>query len=52
MLEGIADAADLGRPVIAVFAADAPDGIELDGATTRATGQVVRGFRDLSSRKQ
>jgi hypothetical protein len=24
MLEGIADAADLGRPVIAVFEADAP----------------------------
>lgn len=52
MLEGIADAADLGRPVIAVFEADAPYGIELDGATKRATGQVVRGFRDLSSRKQ
>ena len=50
MLEGIADAADLGRPVIAVFEADAPYGIELDRATKRAAGLVVRGFRDLSPR--
>lgn len=50
MLEGIADADDLGRPVIAVFEADAPYGIELDRATKRATGLVVRGFRDLSAR--
>ena len=50
MLEGIADAADLGRPVIAVFEADAPYGIELDRASKHATGMVVRGFRDLSVR--
>ena len=50
MLEGMADAADLGRPVIAVFEADAPYGIELDHATKRATGLVMRGFRDLSTR--
>ena len=50
MLEGIAEAADLGRPVIAVFEADAPYGIELDRATKRAISRVVRGFRDLSAR--
>lgn len=48
MLEGIAEAADLGRPVIAVFEADAPYGIELDRVSKRATSRVVRGFRDLS----
>ncbi len=50
MLDGIAEAAELGRPVVAVFEADAPYGIELDGATKRATRQVVRGFRELSVR--
>lgn len=49
MLEGIADAADLGRPVVAVFDADAPYGMELDRATKRATGFVLRGFRALSA---
>ncbi len=50
MLDGIAEASDLGRPVIAVFDADTPYGIELDGATKRATREVVRGFRELSVR--
>jgi hypothetical protein len=50
MLEGIAEAAELGRPVIAVFEADAPYGIELDRASKRATGAVMRGFRELSTR--
>lgn len=50
MLDGIAEAADLGRPVIAVFEADAPYGIELDRAAKGATRQLVRGFRDLSAR--
>lgn len=50
MLEGIAEAGDLGRPVIAVFEADAPYGIELDRASKHATSLVVRGFRDLSAR--
>ena len=50
MLDGIAEAADLGRPVIAVFEADAPYGIELDRASKRATEALVRGFRDLSVR--
>jgi hypothetical protein len=50
MLEGIADAAELGRPVVAVFEADAPYGIELDAAAKRATGQLMRGLRELSTR--
>jgi hypothetical protein len=50
MLDGIAEAADLGRPVVAVFDADAPYGIELDRASKRATEALVRGFRDLSVR--
>lgn len=52
MLEGIAEAGDLGRPVVAVFEADAPYGIELDRVAKRATGEVVRGFRDLSGRSR
>lgn len=52
MLEGIADAAELGRPVVAVFEADAPYGIELDRAAKQATRLVVRGFRDLSAGKR
>jgi hypothetical protein len=50
MLDGIAQAAALGRPVIAVFDADAPYGIELDPAAKRATERLVRGFRDASAR--
>jgi hypothetical protein len=49
MLDGIAEAAELGRPVVAVFEADAPYGIELDRAAKRATGALVRGARDLSA---
>jgi hypothetical protein len=50
MLEGIAEAAELGRPVIAVLEADAPYGIELDRAAKGATRQVVTGFRGVSAR--
>jgi len=45
MLEGIAEASELGRPVIAVLDADAPYGIELDRSAKSATSEVVRGFR-------
>jgi hypothetical protein len=50
MLEAISESYELGRPVIAVFDGDAPYGIELDRASKRATGQVVRAFRELSVR--
>ena len=50
MLEGIAEASELGRPVVAVFEADAPYGIELDRAAKRATSHLMRSFRDLSVR--
>jgi hypothetical protein len=50
MLDGIAEASELGRPVIAVFEADAPYGIEVDQATKRATRQAVLGFRRLAAR--
>ena len=50
MLDGIAEASELGRPVIAVFEADSAYGIELDRAAKVATRQVVQGFRDLSVR--
>jgi hypothetical protein len=48
MLEAIAESDGLGRPVIAVFDADAPYGIEVDRATKRATEQLVRGFRAVT----
>ena len=48
MLDAIAEADDLGRPVIAVLDGDAPYGIELDGKSKRATGQLVRGFREAT----
>lgn len=48
MLDGIAESYELGRPVVAVFEADAPYGIELDPKSKRATSQVVRGYRDLT----
>lgn len=48
MLDGIAEAADLGRPVVAVFEADVPYGIELDRAAKQATSFLLRGFRDQS----
>jgi hypothetical protein len=50
MLEAIAESDGLGRPVIAVFDADAPYGIEVDRATKRATEQLVRGFRAVTVR--
>lgn len=50
LLEGVAEASDLGRPVIAVFEADAPYGIELDRAAKRATGHVLKSFRELAVR--
>jgi hypothetical protein len=50
MLDGIAQAAALGRPVTAVFDADAPYGIELDPAAKQATERLVRGFRNASAR--
>lgn len=48
MLDAIAEADDLGRPVIAVLDGESPYGIELDRATKRATGQLVRGFREAT----
>lgn len=48
MLDGIAEAAELGRPVVAVFEADVPYGIELDRAAKQATSALVRGFRGQS----
>jgi hypothetical protein len=50
MLDAIAEADSLGRPVVAVFDADAPYGIELDRASKRATERVVRGFREAAAR--
>jgi hypothetical protein len=50
MLDAIAESEGLGRPVVAVFDADAPYGIELDRATKRATEQLVRGFRAATAR--
>jgi hypothetical protein len=50
LLEGMAEASDLGRPVIAVFEADAPYGIELDRAAKRATGNVLKNIRELAVR--
>jgi len=47
MLEGIAEADELGRPVIVVFEGETRYGVELDRASKRATGNVVRGFRDV-----
>jgi len=47
MLEGIAEADELGRPVIVVFDGETRYGIELDPVSKRATGKVVRGFRNV-----
>lgn len=47
MLEGIAEADELGRPVIVVFEGETRYGVELDQVSKRATGNVVRGFRDV-----
>jgi len=45
MLEGIAEADELGRPVIVVFDGETRYGVELDSISKRATNRVVRGFR-------
>jgi hypothetical protein len=50
MLEGIAEADELGRPVIVVFDGDTRYGVELDSVSKRATNSVVRGFRDARPR--
>ncbi|HTN48006.1 MAG TPA: hypothetical protein VMK32_01095 [Burkholderiaceae bacterium] len=50
MLEGIGEAAELGRPVVVVFDGDVPYGIEVDSASKRATESAIRGFRSLQSR--
>lgn len=49
MVEGIGEADELGRPVILVFDGDTRYGVELDRATKRATGSVVRAFRKLQA---
>ena len=48
MVDAIAEAEDLGRPVIAVFEGEVAYGIELDRTSKRATGEVVRGFREAA----
>jgi hypothetical protein len=47
MLDGIAEADGLGRPVIVVFDGETRYGIELDSASKRATEKAVRGFRSV-----
>jgi len=49
MVEGIGEAAELGRPVIFVFDGDTRYGIEVDRASKRATGSAIDGFRQLQS---
>ena len=49
MVEGIGEAAELGRPVIFVFDGDTRYGIEVDRASKRATGSAIEGFRQLQS---
>ena len=48
MLDAIAEAGELGRPVVAVFEGDSPYGVELDRTAKRATEQLVRGYRQVS----
>jgi hypothetical protein len=50
MLEGVGEASDLGRPVIAVLEADPPYGIELDRAAKQATGHLVKTFGGPAAR--
>jgi hypothetical protein len=50
MLEGIAEADELGRPVIVVFDGETRYGVELDSVSKRATTSVVRGFRNAQPR--
>ncbi len=47
MLEGIGEADELGRPVVVVIDGETRYGIELDPASKRATGNVIRGFREV-----
>jgi hypothetical protein len=45
MLEGIAEADELGRPVVIVFEGKTRYGVEIDPVSKRATGNALRGFR-------
>ena len=47
MREGIGEADELGRPVVVVIDGETRYGIELDPASKRATGNVIRGFREV-----
>ena len=47
MLEGIGEADELGRPVVVVIDGETRYGIELDPASKRATGNVMRGIREV-----
>jgi hypothetical protein len=49
MLDAMAEADELGRPIVAVLDGDAPYGIELDRPAKRATANVVRGLREPST---
>jgi hypothetical protein len=49
MVEGIGEAAELGRPVIFVLDGDTRYGIEVDRASKQATGSAIDGFRRLRS---
>ena len=49
MVEGIGEAAELGRPVVFVFDGDTRYGIEVDRDSKRATGSAIDGFRQLQS---
>lgn len=49
MVEGIGEAAELGRPVIFVLDGDTRYGIEVDRASKQATGSAIDGFRRLQS---
>jgi hypothetical protein len=47
MIEGIGEAAELGRPVVLVFDGQTRYGIEVDPASKQATESAIRGFRSL-----
>ena len=49
MIEGIGEAAELGRPVVLVFDGETRYGIEVDPASKQATESAIRGFRSLQS---
>jgi len=50
MIEGIGEAAELGRPVVLVFDGETRYGIEVDPASKQATESAIRGFRSLQAR--